>query len=115
PLRILGEKLLGIHRDAPAPDFARRRFSRWAKGHTSPATGRRIVYFHGCGTEYYEPWEGRKVVEILEHNGFEVVVPKQDCCGLPLQSSGLFEEGRKVVIRLAKALRQHVTDEDTII
>jgi glycerol-3-phosphate dehydrogenase subunit C len=44
-----------------------------------------------------------------------VVVPKQDCCGLPLQSSGLFDEGRKVVLRLARALREHVTDEDTII
>ena len=44
------------------------------------------------------------MVEILEHNGFEVDVPKQDCCGLPLQSSGLFDDARKVVIRLARAL-----------
>ena len=64
-----------------------------------PATGRKILYFHGCGTEYYEPWEGEKVVAILEHNGFEVIVPKQDCCGLPLQSSGLFDDARKVVLR----------------
>jgi glycerol-3-phosphate dehydrogenase subunit C len=119
PLRILGEKVLGVHRDAPAPKFAGRRFSRWARKRAAAsgrvAGARKIVYFHGCGTEYYEPWEGEKVVEILEHNGFEVVVPKQDCCGLPLQSSGLFEEGRKVVLRLARALRPHVTDEDTII
>ena len=64
--------LLKIHRDAAAPDFAGRRFSRWFKKHPSPATGRKILYFHGCGTEYYEPWEGEKVVAILEHNGFEV-------------------------------------------
>ena len=116
PLRILGEKFLGIHRDAPAPDFARRRFSRWARGRTSPPTGRRIVYFHGCGTEYYEPWEGQRVVQILEHNGFEVVVPKQDCCGLPLQSSGLFDDARKVVLRLARNLVPYVRDDpDTII
>ncbi len=116
PLRLLGEKFLGIHRDAPAPEFARRRFSRWAKGRRSPATGRRIVYFHGCGTEYYEPWEGQKVVEILEHNGFRVEVPRQDCCGLPLQSSGLFGDARKVVLRLARALAPHVRDDpDTII
>ena len=116
PARILGEKLLGIHRDAAAPDFAGRRFSRWARKHPSPATGRKIVYFHGCGTEYYEPWEGEKVVAILEHNGFEVVVPKQDCCGLPLQSSGLFDDARKVVLRLARALVPYVRDDpDTII
>ncbi|MGA8337422.1 MAG: 4Fe-4S dicluster domain-containing protein, partial [Solirubrobacteraceae bacterium] len=98
-VRILGEKLLKVHRDAAAPEFAGRRFSRWFKQHPSPATGRKILYFHGCGTEYYEPWEGEKVVAILEHNGFEVIVPKQDCCGLPLQSSGLFDDARKVILR----------------
>jgi glycerol-3-phosphate dehydrogenase subunit C len=115
PLRILGEKLLGVHRDAPAPRFAGRRFSRWARGHASPAGRQRIVYFHGCGTEYYEPWEGERVVAVLEHNGFEVVVPKQDCCGLPLQSSGLFDEARSVVRRLAHALGSQLTDEHTLI
>jgi glycerol-3-phosphate dehydrogenase subunit C len=115
PARVLAEKALGVHRDAPAPKFAGRRFSRWARDRTSPPTGRKIVYFHGCGTEYYEPWEGEKVVAILEHNGFEVVVPKQDCCGLPLQSSGLFDDARKVVLRLARALAAHLDDEDTII
>jgi glycerol-3-phosphate dehydrogenase subunit C len=115
PFRVLAEKALGVHRDAPAPKFAGRRFSRWARGRTSPHTGRKIVYFHGCGTEYYEPWEGEKVVAILEHNGFEVVVPKQDCCGLPLQSSGLFDDARKVVLRLARALATHLDGEDTII
>jgi glycerol-3-phosphate dehydrogenase subunit C len=114
-LRILGEKLLKVHRDAPAPDFAGRRFSRWARKHESPRTGRKAIYFHGCGTEYYEPEEGEKLVAILEHNGFEVEVPKQDCCGLPLQSSGLFDDARKVVLRLARNLAKHVHDEDTII
>jgi glycerol-3-phosphate dehydrogenase subunit C len=115
PVRILAEKTLGVHRDAPAPKFAGRRFSRWADAHSSPKSTRKAVYFIGCGTEYYEPWEGEKVVAILEHNGFEVIVPKQDCCGLPLQSSGLFDNARKVVLRLARNLAAHVRDEDTII
>ncbi len=115
PARILAEKLLSVDRDAPVPKFAGHRFSRWARKRTSPKSGRRIVYFHGCGTEYYEPWEGRKVVAILEHNGYEVEVPKQDCCGLPLQSSGLFDDARKVVLRLARALAPYVRDGNTII
>ena len=115
PARVLGEKVLKVHRDAAAPKFAGRRFSKWARKRTSPVTGRKVVYFHNCGTEYYEPWEGEKVVAILEHNGFEVVVPKQDCCGLPLQSSGLFDDARRVVLRLARALAPHVRDPDTII
>jgi glycerol-3-phosphate dehydrogenase subunit C len=122
PLRILAEKALGVHRDAPVPRFAGRRFSRWARRHAIPGLDpahppptARVIYFHGCGTEYYEPWEGERVVAVLEHNGFEVVVPKQDCCGLPLQSSGLFDEARTVVRRLAHALGSQLTDERTLI
>ena len=80
--RSLGERVLGIHRDAPVPKFAGRRFSRWARsGHRARPTGRKIVYFHGCGTEYYEPWEGEKVVAVLEHNGFEVRSPSRTAAG----------------------------------
>jgi glycerol-3-phosphate dehydrogenase subunit C len=115
PARILAERTLGVHRDAPVPRFAGRRFSRWARGRPGVPSGRRIIYFHGCGTEYYEPWEGQKVVEILEHNGFEVIVPQQDCCGLPLQSSGLFPDARKVVLALARDLAAHLDDDETLI
>ncbi len=115
PLRTLGEKTLGIHREAPVPRFAGRRFSRWARARTSPPGRRRVVYFHACGTEYYEPWEGERVVEVLEHNGIQVTVPRQDCCGLPLQSNGLFDEARDAVLRLARALSAHLDDEDTVI
>ena len=114
-LRALGERMLGVHRRAPVPAFAGRRFSRWAHAHSSPPTGRRVVYFHGCGTEYYEPSAGERVVAVLEHNGFEVVVPKQDCCGLPLQSSGLFDDARRTVRRLARALAGQLQDQETLI
>ena len=133
PARILAEKALGVHRDAPAPRFAGRRFSTWARARgrerqadraTAPGAGppdhrglpRRVVYFHGCGTEFYEPWEGEKVVEVLEHNGFQVTVPRQGCCGLPLQSSGLFDDARRTVLRLARSLSAPLRDDaDAII
>ncbi len=115
PTRVLAQRLLGVHRDAALPRFAGRRFSRWAAARSSPRSARRVVYFHGCGTEYYEPWEGEKVVAILEHNGFEVITPRQDCCGLPLQSSGLFDDARKAVLKLARALAAHLDGEETII
>ena len=105
PVRLLGEKLLGVHRDAPAPSSQAGRFSRWARRHVQgadapdarsllPRLRDRVLRAVGGG-------EGRRV---LEHNGFEVEVPKQDCCGLPLQSSGLFDDARKVALALARAL-----------
>jgi glycerol-3-phosphate dehydrogenase subunit C len=115
PLRVLIEKVVGIHRDAALPGFARHRFSSWAKRHQSPPASRKAVYFHNCGTEYYEPDAGRVMVDVLEHNGFHVEIPKQDCCGLPLQSNGLFDDARGYVLRLARALAPHVRDGGIIV
>jgi glycerol-3-phosphate dehydrogenase subunit C len=115
PARILIEQTLGLHRDAPLPAFAGHRFATWARKREAPATGTKIVFFHGCGTDYYEPEVGQKVVEVLEHNGFRVEVPKQDCCGLPLQSNGLFDDARKYVLRLARSLAAAARDGSIIV
>jgi glycerol-3-phosphate dehydrogenase subunit C len=115
PLRVLGERVLGVHRDAPVARFAGRRFRTWAKRHRSPQAERRVVYFHGCGTAYYEPEVGEKVVAVLERNGYQVEIPKQDCCGLPLQSNGLFDDARTYVLRLARALAPHARDGALIV
>jgi glycerol-3-phosphate dehydrogenase subunit C len=104
PVRRLAERVLGVHRDAPLPRFAGRTFQRWSRSHRSPVTDRLVVYFHGCGTNYYEPGVGEMTVRVLEHNGFHVVVPPQDCCGLPLQSNGNFEAARAYVRRLVANL-----------
>ena len=102
--RLLVEKTIGIHRRAPVPKFAGRTFQRWARKHTSPPAERKVAFFHGCGTNYYEPRLGEMTVELLEHNGIAVEVPKQDCCGLPLQSNGMFKDARAYVHRLAERL-----------
>jgi glycerol-3-phosphate dehydrogenase subunit C len=115
PVRLIGERVLGVHRDAPVPGFAGRNFRSWARRHSSPASGRRVVYFHGCGTQYYEPELGEKTVALLEHNGYQVAIPKQDCCGLPLQSNGLFDDARKYVLRLARVLAPHARDGALIV
>jgi glycerol-3-phosphate dehydrogenase subunit C len=103
-LRLAIERVSGIHHAAPMPKFAGRTFQRWARRHVSPRADRRVAFFHGCGTNYYEPRLGEMTVALLEHNGIAVDVPKQDCCGLPLQSNGLFDDARGYVHRLAERL-----------
>jgi glycerol-3-phosphate dehydrogenase subunit C len=115
PLRWLGERALGVHRNAPLPRFAGRTFQRWARRHVSPPTEKTVVYFHNCGTNYYEPEVGRMTVEVLEHNGFHVVVPPQDCCGLPLQSNGNFPAARAYVRSLAGHLAPYAREGCAIV
>ena len=99
--RWLAEKALGIHRSAPLPTFAGERFSKWLDAHRAelrrgsgahPAG--RVAYFTGCTADRYEPRVARTAVRVLEHLGFEVVVPEQHCCGLPLLSNGEFDAAR---------------------
>ena len=110
PLRRIAHRLLGIHRDAPLPPFAGRTFQSWARSHGGLDGERSVVYFHGCGTNYYEPDLGEMVVGVLEHNGFHVVIPPQDCCGLPLQSNGNFKAARAYLRRLVANLAPYARD-----
>jgi len=108
--RALTERAIGIHRRAPMPRWAGHTLHAWARkggrrGKPDPSrASRSVVYFHGCGADYYEPDTGRMAVAVLEHNGREVIVPKQGCCGLPLQSNGAFDDARGYVRRLAARL-----------
>ncbi|HUK71226.1 MAG TPA: anaerobic glycerol-3-phosphate dehydrogenase subunit C [Streptosporangiaceae bacterium] len=103
-IRLLIEKTLRIHRQAPLPKFAGLTFQGWARRHQPPPTDDAVVYFHGCSTNYFQPELGVQAVAVLEHNGFRVLVPPQDCCGLPLQSNGIFDTARSYVSRLARNL-----------
>lgn len=108
PARRLLERAVGIHHLAPLPPYATRSFQRWARGHKGNAVlrpgHRAVVYFHGCSTNWFEPDLGRMVVAVLERNGVQVRVPRQSCCGLPLQSNGLFDAARRTLRRLVRDL-----------
>ncbi|MCB0212917.1 MAG: anaerobic glycerol-3-phosphate dehydrogenase subunit C [Anaerolineae bacterium] len=100
-VRILVEKIVGVHRKAPLPAFSFETFRGWFNGvhkkspNYKPSTDKRVVYYHGCSTNYYEPHVGKAAVAVLEHNGYEVVIPEQVCCGLPMLSNAEFDAARK--------------------
>lgn len=93
PIRWTMQKVLGIDRHKPMPRFANYSFRSWFERRPSrwkgrPAPNGKVAYFHGCSAQHMEPHIARHVVEVLEHNGFEVVLPPQKCCGLPLIANG---------------------------
>lgn len=49
---------------------------------------KKVVFYHGCFTNYYYPEAGEATVKVLHKNGIEVVVPDQVCCGLPMMAKG---------------------------
>ncbi|ABA87311.1 iron-sulfur cluster-binding oxidoreductase, CCG domain pair-containing [Syntrophotalea carbinolica DSM 2380] len=102
--KILGpllRKATRIHPDRQWPSFPQQNFFKWAaaKGLDKPQNGdHQVAYFVGCTAGYLFPQIGRSVVEILQHNGANVYVPPQQCCGMPF----LVEGDRNRTLQLAR-------------
>ena len=95
--RFMAETVMGIAREAPLPTWSTSgTFRDWlqATRNARLRADKKVVYYHGCATMYYEPFIGKAAVVVLEHNGYEVIVPEQNCCGLPLLSNGEFSAAR---------------------
>ena len=91
--RFMAEKVMGIARHAPLPTWSTTgTFRDWLNRTAGQRlrSEKKVVYYHGCATMYYEPFIGQAAVLVLEHNGYEVIVPEQNCCGLPMLSNGEF-------------------------
>ena len=56
---------------------------------------KKVVYFHGCFTNYYAPEAGKAFVEVMEKNGYGVIVPDQKCCGMPMMANSNATGARK--------------------
>ena len=111
-LRWLGEKTLGVHRRGPLRPFARRTFGSWwhRRGGTrivDATPERSVVYFYGCAVNGFEPHVGRAAIEVLERNGLSVIVPEQECCGLPFISNGLYDHARQKARRNIRSLADY--------
>ncbi|HYG57679.1 MAG TPA: anaerobic glycerol-3-phosphate dehydrogenase subunit C [Symbiobacteriaceae bacterium] len=101
PVRLAMQGLLGLSARRPLPRFTRRPY-RVDPRHRAPAGSRSVVFFMGCYARYYDPDLADAVVAVLEYNGFQVIIPKQECCGLPLLANGFPEKaGEKAACNLA--------------
>lgn len=106
--RTVMEKVIGVHRDAPMPVANRQTLHGWLRTRPRPTrqvTRGPVVFFHGCAGGYFEVEAAKQAIEVLEHLGFEVIVPRQGCCGLAQQSNGLFTQATASVRKLVAQLR----------
>ena len=102
-LRYAMQRVLRIDRRAPMPTFSSRSFRRWHRRYPYRSE-KKVAYFYACSTEYYEPELGETAVRLMEHNGYETVLPKQNCCGLPLISNGDYAAARRYAERNIRRL-----------
>ena len=70
-----------------------------------------VALFHGCADNYFVSTTGDAVVDVLEHFGYPVALPEQDCCGLPMEVYG----HRETLSDKARANIDSLSDFETII
>ncbi len=57
----------------------------------------RVAFFTGCTINYIYTTIGKAVVNILNKNGVEVIIPNQQyCCGTPIYTSGDIDTAREM-------------------
>ncbi|MBI3620835.1 MAG: anaerobic glycerol-3-phosphate dehydrogenase subunit C [Nitrospirae bacterium] len=95
PVRIVMEWVLNIHRDRRLPPYVVTTFPqlflsrRQAKQTGVPAQAAgKVALFSSCLVNYSYAEVGRAAVDVLEHNGVQVELPVQQCCGMPSMSVG---------------------------
>jgi glycerol-3-phosphate dehydrogenase subunit C len=86
-------RAIGIHPDRRIPLFPMEGFPAWLRnrsegGHANRANKGKVAYFAGCSARYFFPEVAVAAVQVLEHNGIEVMIPEQHCCGMPAMLEG---------------------------
>jgi Fe-S oxidoreductase len=99
--RALLEKTLGVHRDAPLPEWhansARKRLQKHceedgAEAQVTAATRGRVLLFVTCYGNRNMPSLAEDLAAVYEHNGIPVALAgREACCGMPKLELGDFE------------------------
>ena len=91
-LRKLGQKITGIHADAPLPEFHQRSLNSQLDediGQNLPVrigskTTGKVAIFVTCYGNHNEPEIVKSLIDVLIHNGISVRLLKDSkCCGMP--------------------------------
>ncbi|MGB5983969.1 MAG: FAD-linked oxidase C-terminal domain-containing protein [Desulfobacterales bacterium] len=95
-VRRMGEVLTGVAAERDFIAFAPNSLYE----RSAPLRGRgklQVLYFSGCYAGYIRPEIGQAALRVLSALNFQVHLPPQSCCGLPLLSKGLIGAARAKV------------------
>ncbi|CAG0949573.1 glycerol-3-phosphate dehydrogenase subunit C [Planctomycetaceae bacterium] len=120
--RLIMEWTVGIDRKKLLPEYHWQTFRRWWRKHkpkieaalapregVEAKTPLKVALFSTCLVNWNDPGAGKAAVEVLEHNGIEVVWPQEQvCCGMPYLDEGDIDAAKISVERNAKLLLEYV-------
>jgi Fe-S oxidoreductase len=89
------------------PPFAPKTFKQWfgkrgVRNHGKP----QVILWADTFNNHFTPAVAKAAVEVLEHAGYQVIVPRQSlCCGRPLYDYGMLDTAKTLLGQIIDTLR----------
>ena len=109
-LRSVVKSLAGIAPQRSIAKFAQHPFRKtFAARKQRISNGRQVLLWADTFNNYFHPETAMAAVEVLEHAGYEVLIPSvRLCCGRPLYDFGLLDQARQQLRSILDALRAQI-------
>lgn len=109
-LSAIAKFAAGYSQKRTLPRFAPRTFKQWFRERTPRnPDGPRVILWADTFNNHFTPKVAQSAVEVLEHAGFNVTVPRQDlCCGRPLYDYGMLPLAKKWLGNTLSALKTEI-------
>ncbi len=97
--RKILSKTLGVHAEAPLPEFHRKTLRKRVSGQRPPpehhavnGTTGKVAVFTTCYGNFNSPEVGEDLFKVFQHNGIALrLTPQEKCCGMPRLELGDLE------------------------
>jgi FAD/FMN-containing dehydrogenase/Fe-S oxidoreductase len=109
-LRNLVKLAAGYSQHRKIPGFAPRTFKQWFRRRPKQRTsGPQVILWADTFNNHFTPKVAQAAVEVLEHAGYQVLVPSKPlCCGRPLYDYGMLDTAKKLLQQTISELRQAI-------
>jgi Fe-S oxidoreductase len=105
-----------MHQKRTVPKFAPTTFKRWFFKEDRKKSDKKVILWADTFNNYFHTDIAKAAVEVLEHLGYEVLVPKASlCCGRPLYDYGMLNLAKRLLKDIMKKMKKEIQEGTPII
>jgi FAD/FMN-containing dehydrogenase/Fe-S oxidoreductase len=115
------KKIAGVTQHRTMPPFPEKSFKQWFESRSGAPSRSlhvrgEVVLWADTFNNYFMPHTAKAALEVLEHAGFRVSVPREHlCCGRPLYDFGLLDQAKKYLRKVMSALESEIAAQTPIV
>jgi len=114
-VRSMMERFTHIDTRAHLPFFHAESLESWFKKQPNMPRSKKIIYFMDSYANYNNPSFGKMVFALLNHLGYQVILPPQKASGMPAVEYGLLDKARSLARYNIRHLAPYAKDGTRIV